>query len=261
VDIEAPKLSPWRRSGTDRHVMADAVSALSRAKITIARPSRPASTRLRRAPAVHRGDLPRSGRDAEDRRRRLQVERVEIVRGGTRDVSRMNETYKLRTSRDPEGRRSRLSLRRFVICAAPHVESTGKISLQLLSVAGAYCGATSGNPMLQRITARRSSRRRPRRAPAALEEAKKARPPRIGRISISSRSRRTLRRPGPSAPKGARIRYLIEQFWVRSTTRTGRPRVDAARAPGPVEHLGHTGSTRQHVRRPGHRGQKYLVCR
>jgi len=138
-------------------------------------------------------------------------------RGGTRDVFGMNETYKPRHRAHPRGRADHdLSLRRVRRSVPrPHVESTGKIkAFKLLSVAGGLLAGRRAEPMLQRIYG------------TAFFE-KKDLDEHLRRLE-EPRSATTADRQGSDLfsieediggglvlwhPKGARIRYLIEQFW------------------------------------------------
>jgi threonyl-tRNA synthetase len=222
--VETPELSALEtlRHST-AHVMADAVKRLfPEAKITI-------------GPAIETGfyydfDVPRPfteddlGKIEAEMKKIVDAdykfERVEVTREQAFDMfTRTNETYKLQNlERIPEG--AKITVYRsgdFVdLCRGPHVASTGQIkAFKLLSVAGAYWRGDERNPMLQRIYGTAFFEKKDldehlRR----LEEAKKRDHRRIGKdLDLFSIEEDIGGGLVLWHPKGARIRYLAEQFW------------------------------------------------
>ena len=222
--VEAPKLSALEtlRHST-AHVMADAVKRLfPEAKITI-------------GPAIETGfyydfDVPRPfteddlGNIEAEMKKIVQAdykfERIEVTREQAHDMfERTNETYKLQNlERIPEG--AKITVYRsgdFVdLCRGPHVASTGQIkAFKLLSVAGAYWRGDERNPMLQRIYGTAFFEKKDldehlRR----LEEAKKRDHRRIGKdLGLFSIEEDIGGGLVLWHPKGARVKYLAEQFW------------------------------------------------
>jgi len=110
------------------------------------------------------------------------------------------------------------------LCKNPHVESTGEIkALKLLNVSGAYWRGSETNPMMQRIygTAFFSSKDL-RVFLQAREEAKKRDHRKLGKaLDLFS----VQEEAGPGLifyhPKGAMIRYLIEQYLREEHLRNG----------------------------------------
>ena len=102
------------------------------------------------------------------------------------------------------------------LCRGPHIEHTGRIkAFKLLSVAGAYWRGDERRPMLQRIYGTAfPDRKQLREYLHRLEEAKKRDHRRLGKdldlFSIDDTIGGGL---VLWHPKGARIRYLIEEFW------------------------------------------------
>jgi threonyl-tRNA synthetase len=224
IGREPPKLSPLQtlRHST-AHVMADAVKRLfPEAKVTI-------------GPAIETGfyydfDVPRPF--SEDDLGRIEAEmhkvidadyrfeRVEVTRDQARELfARMGESYKVEIL-DAIPADGVITIYRsgdFVdLCRGPHVESTGKIkAFKLLSVAGAYWRGDERNPMLQRIYGTSFFEKKDlddhlRR----LEEAKKRDHRRLGKdLDLFSIDETIGGGLVLWHPKGARIRYLAEQFW------------------------------------------------
>jgi threonyl-tRNA synthetase len=220
----SPKLSPLEtlRHST-AHVMADAVKRLfPEAKITI-------------GPAIETGfyydfDVARPFTDEDLARIEAEMakivasnvpfERVEISRAQALEMfTRMNETYKLdNIARIPEG--APITIYRsgdFVdLCRGPHVKATGEIgAFKLLSVAGAYWRGDERNPMLQRIygTAFPTKKELDEHL-HRLEEAKKRDHRKIGKeLDLFSIEEDIGGGLVLWHPKGARVRYVSEQFW------------------------------------------------
>lgn len=213
------------------HVMAEAVlEVFPDAKIAI-------------GPAIEEGfyydfDLPRTltPEDLEDIETRmkkllksnLKFEREVISREDAKKLFE-DQPYKLELIQDlPED--EELSLYRsgnFVdLCRGPHVDRSGRIkpnSVKLLSVAGAYWRGDEKRPMLQRIygTAWKNSEELQEYL-QKLEEIKKRDHRVLGReLDLFS----THPEAGSGLvywhPKGARIRYLIEEFWRQEHFQNG----------------------------------------
>jgi threonyl-tRNA synthetase len=101
------------------------------------------------------------------------------------------------------------------LCRGPHVPSSGRIgAVQLLSIAGAYWRGDERNPMLQRIYGTSfPDRKQLKTYLHRLEEAKKRDHRKLGReLDLFSFSDEV----GPGMviwhPKGALLRYLVEEF-------------------------------------------------
>src|SRR5215470_9368585 len=221
---EAPKLSPLEtlRHST-AHVMADAVKRLfPEAKITI-------------GAAIETGfyydfDVPHPfteedlGKIEAEMQKIIDAdykfERVEITRPQAVEMfTRMGESYKLENiEKIPEG--AIITIYRsgeFVdLCRGPHVESTGQIkAFKLLSVAGAYWRGDERNPMLQRIYGTAFFDKKDLEQHLhRLEEAKKRDHRRIGKeLDLFSIEETVGGGLVLWHPKGARVRYVAEQFW------------------------------------------------
>lgn len=110
------------------------------------------------------------------------------------------------------------------LCRGPHLKSTGEIkAFKLLSVAGSYFHGIETNPMLQRLygTAFETQEELDRYL-KQLEEARLRDHRKLGReLDLFSTSEAV----GPGLilwhPKGARIRYLIEDYWRRQHLAAG----------------------------------------
>lgn len=110
------------------------------------------------------------------------------------------------------------------LCRGPHLESTGEIkAFKLLSVAGSYFRGLETNPMLQRIYGTVATSEKELNAYLAhLEELRKRDHRKLGQeldlFSIHDEV-------GPGLvhwhPKGAMIRYIIEEFWRKEHIRNG----------------------------------------
>jgi threonyl-tRNA synthetase len=221
---DSPKLSPLEtlRHST-AHVMADAVKRLfPEAKVTI-------------GPSIETGfyydfDMPRPfteedlGRIEAEMQKIVDAdykfERVEVSREEAEQIfGNMGETYKLEIlARIEPGKK--ITLYRsgdFVdLCRGPHVESTGKIkAFKLLSVAGAYWRGDERNPMLQRIYGTAfADKKELAEHLHRLEEAKRRDHRKLGKeLDLFSIDETIGGGLVLWHPRGARVRYLAEQFW------------------------------------------------
>ena len=224
VGREPPKLSPLEtlRHST-AHVMADAVKRLfPEAKVTI-------------GPPIETGfyydfDMPRPFSDEDLGRIEAEMkkiiaakytfERVEVTREQAREMfDELGEKYKveLLDAIPPDTTITLYRSGEFVdLCRGPHVASTGDIgAFKLVSVAGAYWRGDERNPMLQRIygTAFPSAKELDEHL-LRLEEAKKRDHRKLGKeLDLFSIDETIGGGLVLWHPKGARIRYLAEEFW------------------------------------------------
>ena len=220
----APKLSPLETlRHSCAHVMADAVKRLfPQAKVTI-------------GPAIDTGfyydfDVPRPFTD-EDLPRieaemakiiesNVKFERLEVSRDEARAMfAAMGESYKVEILDGiPAG--NVISLYRsgdFVdLCRGPHVESTGKIgAFKLLNVAGAYWRGDERNRMLSRIYGTAfASKKELEEHLHRLVEARKRDHRKLGKdLDLFSIDETIGGGLVLWHPKGARVRYLAEEYW------------------------------------------------
>ena len=110
------------------------------------------------------------------------------------------------------------------LCRGPHVESTGKIkAFKLLSVAGAYWRGDERNKMLQRIYGTAyPDKKQLREHLHRLEEAKKRDHRKLGKeLDLFSIDETIGGGLVLWHPKGARVRYLIEEFWRQEHLKNG----------------------------------------
>jgi threonyl-tRNA synthetase len=110
------------------------------------------------------------------------------------------------------------------LCRGPHLKSTGEIkAFKLLSVAGSYFHGIETNPMLQRLYGTAFETQAELDAYVKqVEEARMRDHRKLGReLDLFSTSEAV----GPGLilwhPKGARIRYLIEDYWRRQHLAAG----------------------------------------
>jgi threonyl-tRNA synthetase len=221
---EAPKLSPLQTlRHSAAHIMADAVKRLfPEAKVTI-------------GPSIETGfyydfDVPRPFTEEDLGRIEAEMhriakenhpfERVELTREQARELfARLGETYKVEIlDAIPEGQViTAYRSGEFVdLCRGPHIETTGKLgAFKLLSVAGAYWRGDERNPMLQRIygTAFHTKKELDEHL-HRLEEAKRRDHRKLGKeLDLFSIDETIGGGLVLWHPKGARVRYLAEQFW------------------------------------------------
>jgi threonyl-tRNA synthetase len=106
----------------------------------------------------------------------------------------------------------------FDLCRGPHIEHTGRIkAFKLLSVAGAYWRGDEKNPMLQRIYGTAFFDKKELRAYLhQIEEAKKRDHRKLGKeLDLFSIDETIGGGLVLWHPKGARVRYEMEEFWRR----------------------------------------------
>lgn len=148
----------------------------------------------------------------------LPVTREEVTRERAIEIFRsMGETYKVQIIEDlAEPIVSLYSQGDFVdLCRGPHLPSTRMIkAFKLTSVAGAYWRGDEKNAMLQRIYATAFPDKKELKAHLArLEEARKRDHRRIGReLDLFSFSEEAGAGLVIWHPKGARLRFLLEDF-------------------------------------------------
>jgi threonyl-tRNA synthetase len=161
----------------------------------------------------------------------IPFERVETSTDEALKIfSSMGEDYKVEIINDlvrDEGART-VSLYKCAdftdLCRGPHIPTTGKIpAFKLLDVAGAYWRGDENNKMLQRIygTAFASKEELDEHL-KNLEEAKKRDHRRIGK-DLELFSFQEEGGPGLAYwhPKGALIRYIMEDFWRKEHLKHG----------------------------------------
>ncbi len=221
---EAPKLSPLQTlRHSAAHIMAEAVKRLfPEAKVTI-------------GPSIETGfyydfDVPRPF--TEDDLAKIEAEmakiveanhrfeRLELTRDQAREIfARMGETYKVEILDAIPAGQTITAYRsgEFVdLCRGPHVESTGQLkAFKLLSVAGAYWRGDERNPMLQRIYGTAFFEKKDLEEHLhRLEEAKRRDHRKLGKeLDLFSIDETIGGGLVLWHPKGARVRYLAEQFW------------------------------------------------
>ncbi len=146
--------------------------------------------------------------------------REEIARADAiKTFSDLGETYKVEIIENlPED--AVVSIYRtgdwFDLCRGPHVDTTKRIkAFKLLSVAGAYWRGDEKRPMLQRIYGTAfGDRKQLREFLKNLEEAKKRDHRKLGKeLDLFSIDETIGGGLVLWHPKGAKVRYLIEEFW------------------------------------------------
>ena len=229
---EAPTLSPLEtlRHST-AHVMADAVKRLfPEAKVTI-------------GPSIETGfyydfDMPRPFTEEDLGRIEAEMQKIvdadyrfvreEVTREQAREwFAKHNESYKLEILDRIEPGKTITIYRsgEFIdLCKGPHVESTGKIrAFKLLSVAGAYWRGDERTPMLPRIYGTSFFEKKDLEEHLhRLEEAKRRDHRKLGKeLDLFSIDETIGGGLVLWHPKGARVRYLAEQFWREEHYRQG----------------------------------------
>jgi threonyl-tRNA synthetase len=151
------------------------------------------------------------------------------------------------------------------LCKGPHVESTGKIgAFKLTTIAGAYWKGSEKNPQLTRIYGTAFEKEKDLTSHLEkLEIAKKRDHRRIGKdmdlYSISDEI-------GPGLilwhPKGAYVRYLIEEFWKKEHLKRGYQLVNSPHIAREAvwKKSGHTEFFKENMFSPfGIEGDDYLI--
>jgi len=160
-------------------------------------------------------------------RRDLPIERMVLSKGEAKRLfAERGETYKLELLEEiPEGEVTVYKQGEFVdLCKGPHVPRTGLVrAFKLLSVSGAYWRGDERNPMLQRVYGIAF----PERGMLEdylrkLEEARRRDHRRLGtQLGLYEIEEEV----GPGLvlwhPKGAKVRRIIEQFWIEEHERRG----------------------------------------
>ncbi len=151
---------------------------------------------------------------------KLPFERHELPRAEARAMfEKMGETYKVEIidALPEDSVVSYYTTGEWLdLCRGPHVETTKRIkAFKLLSVAGAYWRGDENNKMLQRIYGTAYADRKQLRAHLKrLEEAKKRDHRRLGKdLDLFSIDETIGGGLVLWHPKGARVRYLMEEFW------------------------------------------------
>jgi threonyl-tRNA synthetase len=147
-------------------------------------------------------------------------ERHEVTRDEARKMfEKLGETYKLEIL-DGLAPDATISYYQtgdwFDLCRGPHIKHTGEIkAFKLLSVAGAYWRGNEKNAMLQRIYGTAfPSEKELKQHLAALEEAKKRDHRKVGKeLDLFSIDETIGGGLVLWHPKGARVRYIMEEFW------------------------------------------------
>ncbi len=150
----------------------------------------------------------------------LPFERHEVPRDQALEMfSKMGETYKVEIieALPPDATISYYTTGDWVdLCRGPHVESTKAIkAFKLLSVAGAYWRGDEHNQMLSRIYGTAfPDKKQLRQYLQLLEEAKKRDHRKLGKeLDLFSIDETVGGGLVLWHPKGARVRYLMEEFW------------------------------------------------
>jgi len=157
----------------------------------------------------------------------LPLQRKEMSREEAIEFFReRGEKYKVELLEDiAEGTVSVYSQGDFVdLCRGPHLPSTGRLrAYKLLSIAGAYWRGDERNPMLQRIYGTAfPSQERLDEFLRLREEAARRDHRRLGReLDLFSIPEQLGRGLVLWHPKGALIRYLIEEFWRKEHLKRG----------------------------------------
>jgi threonyl-tRNA synthetase len=202
------------------HIMAHAVKELyPETKITI-------------GPSIKDGfyydfdrDTPFSVEDLE----KIEKKMKEIIKGNapfermemTKDEARKlfkDESYKIELINEiPDEKVSIYKQGNFIdLCRGPHLPSTGKVkSFKLLSVAGSYWRGSEKNKMLQRIYGTSFfTKDELEKYLQKLEEAKKRDHRKLGKeLDLFSMDEEVGAGLVNWHPKGALVRYIIENFW------------------------------------------------
>ncbi len=160
-------------------------------------------------------------------KRRLEIQRRDVSKEEAYEIfSNLKEDFKLELLKEfEEDTVSIYSQGEFVdLCKGPHVLHTGLVkAIKVLSLAGAYWKGKEGNPMLWRIYGTAFfSKEDLQEYLNWLEEVKKRDHRRLGQTLELFSIEEDI---GPGLvlwlPKGARVRRVIENFWIDEHYRRG----------------------------------------
>ena len=155
----------------------------------------------------------------------LSFERTEVSKDEARKIFK-DESYKIELINEiPDEKVSIYKQGNFIdLCRGPHLPSTGKVkSFKLLSLAGSYWRGSEKNKMLQRIYGTSFfSKDELEKYLQKLEEAKKRDHRKLGKeLDLFSMDDEVGAGLVNWHPKGALIRYLIENFWREEHYKNG----------------------------------------
>jgi len=155
----------------------------------------------------------------------LSFERMEVSKDEARKIFKA-EGYKIELINEiPDEKVSIYKQGNFIdLCRGPHLPSTGKVkSFKLLSVAGSYWRGSEKNKMLQRIYGTSFfTKDELEKYLNKLEEAKKRDHRKLGKeLDLFSMDDEVGAGLVNWHPKGALIRYLIENFWREEHYKNG----------------------------------------
>ncbi len=210
------------------HIMAQAVKELyPEAKITI-------------GPAIKDGfyydfdrDKPFTTEDLNSIEKKMEeiikadapFERIEVSKDEARKIFK-DEAYKIELINEIEDEKVSIYKQGSFIdlCRGPHLHSTGKVkAFKLISVAGSYWRGNEKNKMLQRIYGTSfPSKKELEEHLDKLEEAKKRDHRRLGKeLDLFSIDEEVGSGLINWHPKGALVRYIIENFWREEHYKNG----------------------------------------
>ena len=155
----------------------------------------------------------------------LSFERTEVSKDEARKIFK-DESYKIELINEiPDEKVSIYKQGNFIdLCRGPHLPSTGKVkSFKLLSLAGSYWRGSEKNKMLQRIYGTSFfTKDELEKYLNKLEEAKKRDHRKLGKeLDLFSMDDEVGAGLVNWHPKGALIRYLIENFWREEHYKNG----------------------------------------
>lgn len=152
-------------------------------------------------------------------------ERTEVSKDEARKIFK-DESYKIELINEiPDEKVSIYKQGNFIdLCRGPHLQSTGKVkSFKLLSLAGSYWRGSEKNKMLQRIYGTSFfTKDELEKYLNKLEEAKKRDHRKLGKeLDLFSMDDEVGAGLVNWHPKGALVRYLIENFWREEHYKNG----------------------------------------
>ena len=155
----------------------------------------------------------------------LSFERIEVSKDEARKIFK-DESYKIELINEiPDEKVSIYKQGNFIdLCRGPHLLSTGKVkSFKLLSLAGSYWRGSEKNKMLQRIYGTSFfTKDELEKYLHKLEEAKKRDHRKLGKeLDLFSMDDEVGAGLVNWHPKGALVRYLIENFWREEHYKNG----------------------------------------